>query len=199
MYELFFGDNAAWYTIPALIGTAFFTLRMVLLLLGSGHHLGFDTHDVGHAGHMGDAHADADQGDSTHSFEILSIQSVAAFVMGFGWAGLAGLKGTHWSPGMVSLVAVGCGVGMVWLLAMLLRGMAEVHSDGTVLITGAVGREGDVYLTVPDRARGGQVRVTIDGRQRIYNAVTQGEDLPTGTRVRVLSANDDNTLTVARA
>lgn len=198
MYQLFFGDNAAWYTVPAIVGTAFFTLRMVLLLAGGGHHMGVDFHGDVHV-HAGDAHG-GDQGDSTHSFEILSIQSIAAFVMGFGWGGFAALKGTHWSPLMVNVAALACGAGMVWFLAIMLRGMSEIQSSGTISSASAVGQQGDVYVTVPgDGRRRGQVRVTVDGRQRIYNAVTQGEDLATGTRIRVLHAEEDSTLTVARA
>ena len=192
MYDLFFGQNAAWYTIPAIIGTAFFALRSLLLLVGS-HHLGVDFH--------GDVHADVHSADdSTHSFEILSVQTIAAFIMGFGWAGLAGLKGTHWSPLTVNVVAAACGVGMVWVLALMLRTMHQIQTSGTISLGAAVGREGGVYLTVPgDGRRRGQVRVTVDGRDRIYDAISQGEDLPSGSRVRVLAANDDNTVTVARA
>ena len=120
--------------------------------------------------------------------------------MGFGWLGLAGLKGgTEWGPLMINIVAVAGGAGMVWVLAMLLRGVASLQSSGNVSIQSAAGHEGDVYLTVPGAGGRGQVRVTVENRQRIYNAVTTGEDLPTGTRVRVVKVNDDNTLTVARA
>jgi len=196
MYDLFFGQNAAWYTVPAFIGTGFFTLRMVMLLLGSGHHIGgLDVHGDVH----GDLHGDTDSGDSTHSFQFLSIQSIAAFIMGFGWAGFAGLKGTHWSPMMVNLVAIAGGAGMVYLLAMLLRGMSELQTSGTISLNSAIGQEGDVYVTVPGDGRRGQVRLTVQGRQRIYDAVTQGEELPTGARIRAMKANGDNTLTIVRA
>jgi membrane protein implicated in regulation of membrane protease activity len=198
MYDLFFGNGASWFTIPAIIGTTFFLFRMILLMAGAGHDLGLDVH-IGDL-HVGDVgHTDAHHTDSTHSFEILSIQSIAAFVMGFGWAGLAGLKGTHWHLGTVIVVAAACGVGMVWLLALLLRGMVELQTSGNIAIASTVGREGDVYVTVPGDGRRGQVRVTVDDRQRIYDATSQGESLASGTRIRVLRANDDNTLTVAKA
>src|SRR5205814_2337653 len=138
MYDLLFGQHAAWYTIPAIIGTAFFALRCVLLMVGAGHHIDFHA-DV----HAADVHGDAGDSDSTHSFQILSIQSIAAFIMGFGWAGLAGLKGTHWSPFMVNLVAVLCGAGMVWLLALMLRAMREMETSGTIRTAATVGREGE--------------------------------------------------------
>ncbi|MEX2218355.1 MAG: hypothetical protein WD749_06300 [Phycisphaerales bacterium] len=194
MLDTFFGDGAAWYTVPALIGTAFFVLRMVLLSIGADHHFG-DLHgDLASAGgHAGDA------ADSTHSFQVLSVQSVASFVMGFGWAGLAALR-SDWSLTVVNLVAVAAGVGMVWLLALLLRGLHQLQSSGNIHLGNTVGRTGEVYVTVPGTGRGkGQVRLAVQNRLRIFDAITTGEDLSTGTRVTVVAANDDNTLSVARA
>ena len=64
-------------------------------------------------------------------------------------------------------------------------------------INQAVGREGDVYVTVPGQGQGrGQVRITVDGRQRIYNAVSDGAEFSTSSRVRIARVNEDNTLTV---
>ncbi|MFN0130937.1 MAG: hypothetical protein ACKVW3_00140 [Phycisphaerales bacterium] len=191
MVELFFGGGAAWYGVPALVGTIFFLFRVVMLLTGGGHH------DVAADAHFdtGDAHH-----DSGGDFQILSIQSVAAFMMGFGWGGLGALKGTSWSWAISVAVAVACGVAMVWLLAILLKGMSELQSSGTVRLDSTVGREGEVYLSVPSNREGtGQVRVSLTDRQRIFNAVSENEPLPTGTRVRIISANTDNTVTVARA
>ena len=213
MYETMFGEHAAWFTVPALIGTVFFVFRILMLMIGAGtHDIGMNVHGgdfhVGGGGHFDAGHDAAAGGmpapqvdahsDSSHSFQVLSIQSVAAFMMGFGWAGLATYKGSdwHWGPVMVA----GClgGVAMVWLLGLLLKGMADLQSSGNIPIDAAMGVEGDVYVTVPSRGAG-QVRLTVRERQRIYNATTGGEDLPTGTRVRVVNVNPDNTLTVARA
>jgi membrane protein implicated in regulation of membrane protease activity len=186
MLDYLFSYPAAWYSVPALIGTVFFLLRIVLMLAGMGDH-GFDfDHDV-----------DVNHPDSGHSFEILSIQSIAAFAMGFGWGAFAGLK-SGFSPVGVNLVGLGAGVGMVWLLAIALRAMADLQTSGNIPLTSAIGKEGDVYVTVPGTAGRGQVRLTVDERQRFYDAVAE-ETLPTGTRVRVVKVNDDNTLMVAKA
>jgi membrane protein implicated in regulation of membrane protease activity len=199
MQNLFFGDSAAWFTVPAIIGSVFFLFRCFMLLVGAGaHDIGLDLHADAHADlHGGDLHGDGTHNDSAHAFQVLSVQSIAAFLMGFGWAGLAAYRnGWHWSGVMV--VALVCGGAMVWMLGLLLKGMADLQSSGNIPMAAALDHEGDVYVTVPDGGRG-QVRVTVEERQRIYNAVTRGEDLPTGTRVRVVRVNDDNTLTVARA
>ncbi|MCW5775262.1 MAG: NfeD family protein [Phycisphaeraceae bacterium] len=188
MIDLLFTGSAVWFTIPALVGTVVFALRLGLMLIGGG---GADLGDVD----ISDAH-----GDPGKAFEVLSIQSATAFAMGFGWAGLASLKGFGWSmPTSLLLAAVG-GAAMVWLLAVLLKGMYDLEASGNVAIGNAIGHEGDVYATVPARGEGrGQVRVVLDQRQRTYTATTEGEELPTGTRVRVTRVNEDNTLTVARA
>jgi hypothetical protein len=145
----------------------------------------------------GDVHS-----DSGHDFQVLSVQTIASFLMGFGWGGLGMLKGTHFGdqPMVVWVVAIGLGVAMVWLLALLLKGMADLQTSGNISIAQAVGHEGDVYIGVPGWSGGrGQVRLTIQNNERYYNAVTGGEELPRGTRVRVVKVNEDDTLTVARA
>ena len=185
--ELFFGDNAGWYTIPALVGTAFFTLRIVMMLVGLGDHDFEINHDIDHP-------------DSSHDFQIFSLQSIAAFAMGFGWGAFAAHRGTQWGVGGELASGAVCGAGMVWILAVSLRAMADLQSSGNIELSSAVGREGEVYVTVPSGGTTrGQVRLVIEERQRIYNAISGEDDLPRGTRVKVVRINDDNTLTVARA
>src|SRR5262245_46747336 len=91
MLDLFFSNHAAWFSIPALIGTAFFALRLLLMSVGLHHDVGMD---VGH----GDVHAgDVHHGDSSEAFKVFSIQSIAAFAMGFGWGGLGAFRGQDWT------------------------------------------------------------------------------------------------------
>ncbi len=194
MFDDLFQQPAIWFSVPALAGTALFLLRVVLMFLGG---------DSGDGGLELDADADFDIGDGGdhldpgHSFELLSVQAIAAFAMGFGWAGLGGLLGAGW--GVTASIGSGVvgGLLLTWLLAMLLQGMYSLESSGTVSIQSALGTEGEVYATVPPRGRGrGQVRLVLQGRQRIYNAISDDEELPTKSRIRVARVNPDHTLTV---
>lgn len=192
MLDVFFKDDAIWFGVPALLGTALFVVKLALLSMGADHSM--DAHDVPHDP-GGDPHS-----DSSGAFKLLSIQGIVAFIMGFGWGGLAALHFTEWGMGGVILTALGSGLFMAWILATIMRGLFELQSSGNVEIGSAVGLQGTVYVGVPGNGRpGGQVQLVVDGRQRIFNAVSGSEDLPTGTRVTVLSANDDNTITVGRA
>jgi hypothetical protein len=202
MLDTFLKGDAVWFGAPALLATAFFLVRLVLLAVGADHgggHLG-DVHvgDVhagdAHAGHPGDPH------DSASAFRFLSIQSITGFLMGFGWGGLAAHHFTRWPLGMELLTGVCAGAATAWVLGLSMRAMLELQASGNIPLRAAVGREGTVYVGVPGPGAGrGQVKLVVDGRQRIYDAVAGTEPLPTGTRVSVLAANDDNTLTVSRA
>ena len=58
------------YMVIALVGTGLFFIKLVLFLYGA------------------DADIDINFG-SVHAFEVLSLQSILATLMGVGWAGLA--------------------------------------------------------------------------------------------------------------
>lgn len=191
MLDLVMQDGAVWFTVPALAGTTVFVFRLILMLLGVvGHDLAPDFHA---------AAADGHHGDSSDAFKLLSIQSVAAFLMGFGWGGLGAFVGSHMGPVRSTLVGLAVGIGLMWLLAKLLRSMHRLESTGNITIDAAVGLEGAVYLSIPAKGGGrGQVRITVEDRDRIYNAVSDGEELPTGARARIVRANPDNTVTVSR-
>lgn len=187
MGDLFFTGNAGWFTVAAFVGTFFFGLRLILVSIGHGADVSVDLDlDPGHA-------------DPTEGFKVLSIQSIAAFLMGFGWAGLGALKGTGLSLGVSLGIGAFGGVAMVWLMAWLLKAVYDLERSGNISPQAAVGKEAQVYSDVPgDDAGYGQIRVTIQGRQRFMRAFSGAEELPTGTRVRVVSVNEDRSVRVVR-
>ncbi|MBX3362180.1 MAG: NfeD family protein [Phycisphaeraceae bacterium] len=193
MLDMFISGQAAWFGVPAVAGTLIFILKLVLMFVG-GETMELDT-DI-------DSPSDGalDGSESTGAFKALSLQSIAAFCMGFGWGGLGVYHGLNAGIMMSIVGAIGGGVLMVWVLAMLLRGLLALQSDGTASMRSAMGVEGDVYVTVPSAGAGrGQVRIVVSGRQRIVNAITEGEALPTSARVRVVKVNGDNTVLVVPA
>jgi len=195
--DLLFGHGAAWFGIPAVVGTFFFLLRLGLMMVGGDGDVDADVDVDVDADFDADAH---DAIDSTDAFQVLSFQTVATFLMGFGWSGLGGFRGAGWSAGMSVLFGIAAGSGMVWLLAKLLKLVYGFQSSGTVSIRDSLGTEGQVYLQIPGFREGrGQVRLVIGDRQRYFNAVTDEAAIATKARVRVTAVNDDNTITVSKA
>ncbi len=191
MMNVLFSNGAAWFTVPAILGTLLFALRVVLMLIGGDADGGDADFDL--------ADGDIELTDSGHAFEVLSIQSLAAFFMGFGWAGFAASEGFNWPLASSILIGVLFGAFLVWVLALMLKAIHDLQSSGNVSIRGAQGLEGDVYTRIPEKGAGrGQVRLIIQGRQRMYTAFTEGDTIESGTRIRVVQVNDDNTVTVAR-
>ena len=203
MSELFFGPIALWFTVPAFLGTVFFSLRLALMFVGgvdggADADVDFDV-DVDVDVDV-DAGVDGDAGDSTEAFKVLSIQSAAAFLMGFGWGGLGALHGAGWNPVMSGAFGVAAGGGMMWLLGKMLQAIYKLQSSGNVPIHQALEVEGTVYTEIPGHGEGkGRVRLVIDDRERFYKAITDGAPLASRDRIRVVSVNEDNSVTVTRA
>lgn len=183
MYDLLFDGFGPIFGIPAVLGTVFFVLRLALMLIGHG-----DAHgNVAHGVH-------ADPGEA---FKVFSLRAFAAFFMGFGWAGIAAMRGAGLGTPPSLVIGAGGGSGMVWLLAVLLRAAWSMQSSGNIDISEAIGLSGQTYVTIPGSRSGrGQVRVVIEDRQRMFNAVTDGATIPTGVLVQVVGTNPDNTITV---
>ena len=185
MLQAMFASDALWFTIPALIATGAFVIKLTLLLIGADH--GGEFHDADVPGH-----------DTTPAFKLLSVQAMTGFLMGFGWGGFAALKGSHFP--MLGAIGIGvlCGLGMMWVLAMVLRAMHELESSGNIDLSDVVGHEAVVDVTVPAQRKGrGRINVVVDQRQRSYPAVTEGMELGRAARVRVVGMDGDNTLMVA--
>ncbi len=203
MQELFFGPVAIWFTVPAIVGTVFFSLRTLAMFVG-GAETGMDVDidvdfDVDVDMDAG-ADVDVDTGESSYAFKVLSVQAIAAFLMGFGWGGLGAFSGSGWPVTVSVLFALACGAGMVWLLAKLLVAMYRLESSGNVPMYHALEAEGTVYASIPAKGLGpGRVRVVIDDRERFYKAITEGEALPRSEKIRVVSINQDNSVTVTKA
>ncbi|TAJ02516.1 MAG: hypothetical protein EPO68_18090 [Planctomycetota bacterium] len=88
-------------------------------------------------------------------------------------------------------------VGLIVAWALTLQ--RRLNSEGNVRPENAIGKTASVYLRIPgNRAGAGKITLAVQGRTAEFNAMTDGEDLPTGTPVLVLSQLTSDTFVVAR-
>lgn len=202
MLDALFAHDVLWFSLPAVFGTGVFLIFIFMMLTG----VAVDAHAGGDPGGGFDAVLDDPQGvgidgddASGDSFKVLSLQSIAAFMMGFGWGGFAARQTfAHDSYALAIVTGAGIGVAMVYVLGLSLKAVRDLQSSGNISIHEAVGSEGEVYVRVPGDGGGlGRVRVVIHEHQRIYNARTEGEELPRSSRVRVVGVSG-STLVVTR-
>jgi hypothetical protein len=188
-----FRSPALWFTIPALLGTGIFVLKLAMLLIGLDHH--GDSSGVDAGGHGGHEHHEG--GDASGSFKLVSVQAAFGFIMGFGWSGLVCLESFKWTASISVLGALVGGAAFGFLVAVLLNAVKKMESSGNVNMTATVGLEAVVYATVPAKGEGrGQVRLVIGTRDRILQATSDGPAIKTGDRVRVAQAHADSSVIV---
>jgi hypothetical protein len=168
----------------AIIFSVLFFIQFVLLLIG----LESDSGDgVDHAG-------DSDQFE--HEFSALSIRSIIAFFTFFGWTGVL-IMGNQLSVWMAVLLATLAGLAAMFIVAYLMYKFAQLEQSGTLNLYHALDQPGEVYLTIPARQSGfGKVTLMIDGRAREMDAMTTGDAIKTGEKIRVTEILNGNALMV---
>ena len=188
MMNILFGDLAPWFTAPALLGTGFLLIQLVLGELGGDGALDMDL----------DLDVDIDSNHPGAEFGLLSIQSISAFFLGYGWIGLAAYRFLDIGFTGAALIAVAAGVGVAWLMVYLLRSFLKLQNNTNVSINQAVGLVGEVYATVPPSGEGkGEIILVINQSQHNYFAIQESEDpIPTHTRVRVVRADTASNIIV---
>jgi len=180
------GDEKIFYGIAFASSLVMF-IQLVLTLIGGA----FDVAD-------GEFEVEGTDGD----LGVLSIRTICAFFVGFGWGGITAMNiwPDHPNKMLISTASGGlCGTVFLWTVWKTMKGLHSLKSDGTIDYANAVGNVGTVYIPVhPSRKGGGQIRVKVQGRERIILAVTDSEtEIGNLEKVRVLEKIDQQTVLVA--
>jgi hypothetical protein len=175
------------FLVCAIAGGTFVVCQLVAELTGFG-----GDHDADHGG----------AGDHDHGnwlFGVLTVRAVSAALLFFGLGGMTALYYDATELGALG-VALGCGVAALYLVAVAMKSLASLKSDGTARIDRSVGRTGTVYLRIPAGHSGsGKIHLMLQNRTVEYQAVTPGLELPTGTPVRVIGVVNSDTVEVEAA
>jgi hypothetical protein len=174
-------EKQIFYAI-GLFSLAVLFLQILLTLVGVGHH------DADFSGH----------GDHDTGIGVLTVRTVTAFFVGFGWTGVIMLNRGY---SMTAAIAAGTATGVVFLLAtaFLIRNLLRLQSGGgNVDYNNAIGTVGTVYVTIPAaEAGGGQLELTIQGRLMMAEAYTKAaRNLLPNSKARVVGLIGRSTLLV---
>ena len=145
-----------------------------------------------------DVSTDVEGGDFSidSGFTLFSVRSIIAFFTFFGWAGVLTLNAGGSTlmaviTASISGFAAMCIVGYVMYLA------SKLTESGTLDINEALYQNGEVYLSIPEAKSGqGKIHININGSLREMEAITTGEALPNGAKIRVVEIISDNLLRV---
>jgi len=203
-----FSENATntetVFWICALLGTAFFALKMMLTIVGGIGEADVDAHDInvdGDVGHDFDAHHDGDVGgDSDIAFKLLSLTSISSFIMMFGWVGLACYK----QYGLGAFVSLVCaligGVIMMMAVSYIFYFAKKLTSSGADFrIDSIVGETASVYQKIPADGRG-KIQISVSGILREIDAVSEeSEEIASFTNVVVTKVISPEAVAVKKA
>jgi hypothetical protein len=133
----------------AVVGASLLLVRTVMMLAGIGHHdvdiSGVGGHFDVHFDHGGDVHSGDSDSSSDADFRLFSLQTLTAFFLIAGLAGLAFHRGSHLGAAISVLGALAAGALMMVVIAWLLSTLRRLQTSGTIDLRSAVGEEGTVY------------------------------------------------------
>jgi hypothetical protein len=199
----------------AIPSTVVLIIQTVLALTGLGgihdadasgaqfdaHDGHFDTHD----GHF-DAHDAAAAHDAGHDhehgmagFRFFTVRGVFAFLVIFGWVGVALLAG---ETGTVLTVVISTVSGFIamFFIALMFYGINKLQESGNLNYKNALGKTAEVYLFIPPQRKGkGKVQLELQERFIEADAVTDDEKtIRTGSQVQVCGVMAGDVLVVRR-
>lgn len=170
------------FALCAVVGGTVLVCQFVLTVIGLGGDA--EIHEPGDL----ETNTDLDPGDGHSSslfFGMLSFRTLTAAAAFFGLSGLAA-DAAGFSVTQTLFVAALCGIGAIYGVHELMQLFTKLQSDGTVRLETAVGHEATVYLRVPARHQGqGKVHVILKNQTVEVRAETSGEEIPSGSTVRV--------------
>ena len=169
-----------------LSASLIFVIQTVMTFLGLGDH---------------DADFDLDTSDGSFdadpSMNLLTFRNLVNFCLGFGWTAVL-MHEKIQSNALLIIVSVIVGILLVTVVMWIFKWLSGMQQTGNIDVhKSAVGGEGKVYLTIPGERKGeGKVQITINNAVREYDAVTDGETIPTGKAIKVTEVINDYTLLV---
>lgn len=168
----------AGYYYIAIFATIIFTIKLILFTItgGDGTEVSTDfTSEV----------------DTDFSFNFLSVQSVLAFFMGFGWMGYAGIhqfKLSNWAA-----FGVAFAVGIAFLLgsAFLMFGVKKLEKNVKKDNSKALNQTGKAYTDFAPKGSG-QVEIDINEQLSVVDAVNNTEEeIKAFEMVKVVKVEND--------
>jgi len=163
------------YLYIGIIATAIYFIKLVIFSMA-----GADT-DVP------EGHIDVDGTDSDVAFSFLSIQSILAFFMGFGWSGLAMMK-SQYADKMLLVAVVSAVGGLIFMglsayITYLLRKLNDREVFDMQKVVGTVGK---AYSTIKPHSVG-RIEIEINSKLSVVEAQNNTDvEIPSFKPVRVI-------------
>lgn len=194
MFESFFSMPTMLqaYWIMASLASVIFIIQAIMTFAGFDADADADLvdapEDIPSGG--GDASFDAD------GFHLVSVKSIICFILGFGWTGVLGWD-VIGNGIVLSLVATLVGLIFMASIAFMLYQVMKLNKDNTFRVEQVIGKNAEVYLRIPAaRQDTGKISISHNGSMHELEALTDGEAIPTGAKVKITAKVDGDSVIV---
>ena len=139
----------------AVFSTIFFVIKLIFFMMFGG-----------------DTEVSADfntEFDSDPSFNFISVQSLLAFLMGFGWMGYAAIVQFGWSNLYAVISAVVVGLIFMFVSALLMFSVKKLEKNVKKDKTTAIGKTGKAYTNFDEQGNG-KVEIEVSGQLTVTDA-----------------------------
>lgn len=125
------------------------------------------------------------------SFDFLSVQSILAFFMGFGWSGLAALKQWELSIPLSTVISIAFGLVLMFFSAYLMFLVKKLNHKVVKNYKACIGGEAKAYTAFKPEGNG-QIEITVSGKLSIENAVNVSKNpIEAFSQVKVTDYKDN--------
>lgn len=179
MENLAFSMENFWkiYYYIALFATTFFVIKLIIFsFFGGGSEVGGDFNT---------------EFDTDTSFDFLSIQSILAFLMGFGWSGYSALQ--QFNLGQIWAFLIACAVGFIFMAttAYLMFSVKKLEKNVKKDKNTAIGKIGKAYTHFEPKGNG-QIEINVNEQLMVVDAVnTTDEEIKAFENVKVTKVENE--------
>lgn len=171
-----------WLSV-AIVSSVLFIIKIVMMLfINTDHALGDFDHHL----------------DSSDAFEVLSLQSILAFIMSASWMGLTFRYQWNYSLHLSMLGASIFGLIILFLFSYMMKNVKKLNHKTHASFVPEVGLKGTVYLTIPGHGHGnGKIQIVTDGRLNVIDAIQYSQN-PIESHASIEVVDSKNNIVVVK-
>ena len=125
------------------------------------------------------------------SFNLVSLQTILAFFMGFGWIGLACLKNWNLNVWLTGLISIVFGLLLMFGTAYLMFLVKKLNKNVVKDYAKVVGTVGKAYTSFKPQGNG-KIEIEVNGSLSIEDALSrENEDIEAFSKVKVVEYKDN--------
>ena len=161
----------------ALASTSFFVIKTLLFAVTGGFSEVFADFNT--------------EFETETSFDFLSVQTILAFFMGFGWIGLAASKQWGLSIIITLIISVLFGFFLMFATAYLMFLVKKLNHRVVKNYSSCIGQIAKTYTEFKPNGSG-QIEVSVEGKLSIENAINiSNDDIKSFQEVKIIDYKDN--------